>query len=151
MALAATACTSGKGPSGSSASPSASAASSPAPTGPATVGVATTSLGPILVDGSGRTLYLFLADTGTSSTCYTACAVAWPPPLTKGAPKAAAGANASDLSATTRTDGTTQITYAGHPLYYYVGDTKPGQTTGQALNQFGALWYVVSPSGNKVG
>ena len=133
-----------------SASPSTSPAASPAATG-ATIAVATNSkLGQILVDGKGMTLYLFVADTGTSSTCYTSCAQVWPPVLTSGPPQAGAGATASLLGTTTRTDGTTEVTYAGHPLYYFVQDKQPGDTTGQGVNGFGGLWWVLTPSGAAV-
>jgi predicted lipoprotein with Yx(FWY)xxD motif len=93
------------------------------------------------------TVYLFVADTGTSSTCNTACATVWPPVLTTGAPQAGTGATASLVGTTTRTDGTIEVTYAGHPLYYFVQDKSPGDTTGQGVNSFGALWWVLSPSG----
>jgi predicted lipoprotein with Yx(FWY)xxD motif len=93
------------------------------------------------------TLYLFVADTGTTSNCYTSCATIWPPVLTTGAPQAGAGANASLLGTTTRTDGKIEVTYAGHPLYYFVQDKAAGDTTGQGVNGFGGLWWVVSPSG----
>jgi predicted lipoprotein with Yx(FWY)xxD motif len=117
----------------------------------ATVAVATSStLGQILVDGSGRTLYLFAADTGTTSTCYGQCAQYWPPLLTSGAPIAGTGANASLLGTTPRTDGSTEVTYAGHPLYYVLTDKNPGDTTGQAVNNYGALWYVVGPDGKQI-
>jgi len=132
---------------GGSNSPSSGA--SPASTGvAATVAVATNSkLGQILVDGAGKTLYLFAADTGTASTCSGSCAQYWPPLLTNGAPQAGAGANASLLSTTKRSDGTTEVTYGGHPLYYVITDHNPGDTTGQEVNNFGALWLVVSPAG----
>jgi predicted lipoprotein with Yx(FWY)xxD motif len=137
-------------PSASSVSPSA-AASSPSPSAPETgetIKVATNAtLGQILVDESGMTVYLFVADTGTTSTCYTSCATIWPPVLTTGAPQAGAGANASLLGTTTRTDGKIEVTYAGHPLYYFVQDKGAGDTTGQGINGFGGLWWVVSPSG----
>jgi predicted lipoprotein with Yx(FWY)xxD motif len=129
-----------------SPSPAASASPSPAATG-ATIAVATSKLGQILVDGNGMTLYLFVADTGTTSTCYTSCATIWPPVLTTGAPQAGAGANASLLGTTTRTDGKIEVTYAGHPLYYFVQDKASGDTTGQGINGFGGLWWVLSPSG----
>ena len=109
--------------------------------------MATTKVGQILVDGNGITVYLFVADTGTTSTCYTSCAALWPPVLTTGAPQAGTGANASLLGTTTRTDGKVEVTYAGHPLYYFVQDKAPGDTTGQGINGFGGLWWVVSPSG----
>jgi len=107
-------------------------------------------LGQILVDGAGKTIYLFGADTGSSSTCYTTCAQIWPPVLTSGPPQAGTGANASLLGTTTRTDGKTEVTYAGHPLYYFVQDKATGDTTGQGVNGFGGLWWVVSPSGAAV-
>ena len=133
----------------SSSAPSGQAAPSGQSTG-AVVAVAGSPLGQLLVDGSGRTLYLFEADTSTSSTCYGPCAQAWPPLLSTGTPTAGTGANAADLGTTTRNDGKAEVTYHGHPLYYYVGDGKPGDTTGQALNQFGAKWYVLAPSGDKI-
>ena len=116
----------------------------------ATVAVATNStLGQILVDGNGRTLYLFVADT-TTSTCYGQCAQYWPPLLTSGQPVAGTGANASLLGTTQRTDGSTEVTYAGHPLYYVLTDKNPGDATGQAVNNYGALWYVVGPDGKQI-
>ena len=118
---------------------------------PATIAVAANpKLGQILVDGTGRTVYLFVADQGTTSVCYTDCAAAWPPVLTHGAPQAGAGANASLLGTTTRKDGSTEVTYAGHPLYYFIADKSAGDTTGQKLNNFGGPWYVVSPSGMEI-
>lgn len=132
---------------------STSAASTPAPTpnGPATVAVAANAkLGQILVDGGGRTLYLFEADKGTSSTCYGSCATYWPPLLTNGSPAASGGADAMLLGTAKRTDGSVEVTYNGHPLYYVVTDHNPGDATGQAVNNFGALWYVVGPTGNKI-
>jgi predicted lipoprotein with Yx(FWY)xxD motif len=135
------------GSSGQSATSPAPSASAPA----ATVAVASNpKLGQILVDGNGRTLYLFEADKGTSSTCYGACATYWPPLLTGGAPAAGTGVNASLLGMSKRTDGTTEVTYAGHPLYYVVTDHNPGDATGQGVNNFGAAWYVVGADGNKI-
>ena len=131
------------------ATPSASPAASPAATS-ATIAVATSKLGQILVDGKGITLYLFVADTGTASTCYTSCATLWPPVITTGAPQAGAGADAMLLGTTTRTDGKIEVTYAGHPLYYFVQDKSAGDTTGQGVNGFGGLWWVVSPSGTAI-
>jgi len=104
-------------------------------------------LGQILVDDKGMTLYLFVADTGTASTCYTSCANVWPPLLTDGTPQAGTGVDASLLGTTTRTDGKVEVTYAGHPLYYFVKDKAPGDITGQGINGFGGLWWVVSPAG----
>lgn len=118
--------------------------------GGAKVDLASNKLGKILVDSKGVTLYLFVADTGTKSTCYGACAGAWPPLTTKGQPVAGSGVSSKLLGTTKRTDGTEEVTYAGHPLYYYAGDTGPGQTTGQALPQFGAPWYVLGASGTAI-
>jgi len=128
-------------------SPAPAASPSAAAVAGTTVAVATNKLGQILVDGRGMTVYLFVADTGTASTCYTSCATIWPPVLTTGAPQAGTGADASLLGTTKRTDGTTEVTYAGHPLYYFVKDKAPGDTTGQGVNGFGALWWVLSPTG----
>jgi predicted lipoprotein with Yx(FWY)xxD motif len=118
-----------------------------AASGPAVVMTKTGSAGTYLTDGSGKSLYLFAADTGGKSVCNGACAAAWPPLITSGKPTAGTGATASMLTTITRTDGKTQVVYAGHPLYYYVADTAAGQTTGQGLNQFGGLWWLVSPAG----
>jgi predicted lipoprotein with Yx(FWY)xxD motif len=110
-----------------------------------------TALGSILVDSKGMTVYLFDKDTGPTSTCYGACATYWPPVVTKGAPVAGAGAKASLLGTSKRTNGTLQVTYAGHPLYYYLADSKPGQTNGQGIVEFGAKWHAVRPNGAPVG
>jgi predicted lipoprotein with Yx(FWY)xxD motif len=118
--------------------------------GPATISVRSSSLGQILVGGNGKSLYLFEADTSTQSTCSGACAQAWPPLTTNGAPNAAGGASASLLGTTKRSDGTTQVTYSGHPLYYFVSDTKPGDTNGEGSTAFGAGWDVLSPAGAKI-
>ena len=116
----------------------------------ATVATATSSLGRVLVDGQGRTLYLFEKDKGRRSACSGTCATYWPPLRTKGKPIAVRGAARSLLGVTRRADGTSQVTYGGHPLYLFVQDTKPGQTRGQDLHDFGAAWYVVSPAGKKI-
>jgi predicted lipoprotein with Yx(FWY)xxD motif len=107
-------------------------------------------LGQILVDESGMTVYLFLSDTPTTSTCYSTCATVWPPVVTTGAPQAGAGAQASLLGTITRTDGKVEVTYAGHPLYYFVQDKAAGDVKGQGINGFGALWWVLSPSGTAI-
>jgi predicted lipoprotein with Yx(FWY)xxD motif len=116
----------------------------------ATVAVASGSLGQFLVDGGGRTLYLFEADTGTTSTCAGPCLQAWPAVTTSGAPHAGNGAQAARLGTTRRDDGTMQVTYNGHPLYYFISDTKSGDITGEGITSFGAGWDVVSPAGNKI-
>lgn len=144
--------------SGGSAYPQSTATTTSAPTAAASgSGVATVSvahsgeLGSILVAGpKRRTVYLFAADRGPSSTCSSACAEVWPPVTTTASPKAAGGAVSADLGTITRSDGTRQVTYKGHPLYYYVGDPNSGDTSGQGINSFGAPWYVLSPSGNTV-
>jgi predicted lipoprotein with Yx(FWY)xxD motif len=125
----------------------AKAPAAAAGTGAARVASASHGAGPMLVDAHGRTLYLFKADTGTRSACSGACATAWPPVTTKGAPKAGSGARAELLGTARRADGTTQVTYAGHPLYTFAGDTGAGQLDGQGTNAFGGLWWVVAPSG----
>jgi predicted lipoprotein with Yx(FWY)xxD motif len=104
-------------------------------------------LGPILVDSQGFTLYDFHKDKGGMSACYRACAAAWPPLTTSGAPTAQKGTKASLLGTVMRTDGSEQVTYAGHPLYTYAGDSAPGQANGNDLDQFGAEWYALTPSG----
>jgi predicted lipoprotein with Yx(FWY)xxD motif len=114
-----------------------------------TLSVATTGLGNILGDSRGRTLYLFQKDSGTSS-CFGACAAAWPPLRSNGKPTVGSALNASRVGTTTRSDGKPQITYNGHPLYLYGGDEKPGDTNGQGLTAFGAPWWMLSPAGNQV-
>lgn len=118
--------------------------------GRATIAAAPSSLGRILVNGQGRTLYLFERDTRRKSTCYGACASVWPSVTTSGAPKAGRGADRRKLGTTRRRNGTLQVTYNGHPLYTYTGDAKRGQTNGEGIDGFGGEWYVVSPAGAKV-
>ena len=115
-----------------------------------TVKIAGSPLGRILVDSKGITLYDFVKDKGTTSACYGACAALWPPLITHGKPVAGRGARASLLGTTKRKDGKLQVTYGGHPLYYFVTDRKPGQTTGQGLNQFGGPWWVITPAGKEI-
>jgi predicted lipoprotein with Yx(FWY)xxD motif len=118
--------------------------------GVATVTAASSKLGMVLVDGSGRTLYLFEKDQPNQSACSGACVAAWPVDQSSGTPKAGSGVKASLLGMIKRGDGTTQITYNHHPLYYYAGDSQPGQHNGQGLNAFGAAWFVVAPAGGAV-
>jgi predicted lipoprotein with Yx(FWY)xxD motif len=108
------------------------------------------SLGRLLTDGRGRTLYLFEADKPNVSKLSGAGLSIWPPFAATGRLQAKSGALAAKIGTITGADGKPQVTYDRHPLYYYVGDAKPGQTSGQALNQFGAEWYVLAPSGNKI-
>jgi predicted lipoprotein with Yx(FWY)xxD motif len=116
----------------------------------ATVATHPSRYGKILFDGRGRALYLFGRDHTSRSTCSGACATAWPPFLTNGAPKAGPGIRASLLATTRRANGSLQVTYAGHPLYYYQGDSKPGQVKCQGANNFGGLWLVVNPTGKPI-
>lgn len=118
--------------------------------GGASVALANSNLGKILVDGKGRTLYLFEADKGSASACDGACASAWPPLTTAGEPIARSGASASKLGTAERSDGTTAVTYNGHPLYTFAGDSAPGQASGQGSDAFGAEWYVLSAAGNAI-
>jgi predicted lipoprotein with Yx(FWY)xxD motif len=118
--------------------------------GAATVVAAGSRLGTILVDGSGRTLYLFAKDRPDQSACAGVCAAAWPVDHTGGAPRAGNGVKASLLATIRRGDGTTQVTYNHHPLYYYAGDGQAGEQNGQAMNAFGAAWYAVTPAGGAV-
>jgi predicted lipoprotein with Yx(FWY)xxD motif len=107
-------------------------------------------LGKILTDGNGRTLYDFPIDKGTMSVCYGACASLWPPYTTSATPVAGQGVSQALIGTSKRKDGSTEVTYAGHPLYYYAPDRKQGQITGQALDQFGAPWYALAPSGREI-
>ena len=114
------------------------------------VAAASSPLGKIIVDGRGRTLYLFAKDRNGKSACSGSCAVYWPPLIASGKPKAGAGAKQSLLGTTRRADGRMQVTYRHHPLYRYAGDSSKGQTNGQGLNASGGLWWVLSPAGNKI-
>jgi predicted lipoprotein with Yx(FWY)xxD motif len=130
---------------GAGGSPSGSQASKGA-----LVALGKTGLGKVLVDARGRALYLFEQDKPRTSSCYGACAAYWPPLLSGAKPRSGKGVRASLLGVTRRTDGTRQVTYAGHPLYRFVGDSAPGQTGGQGLDDFGGGWYVVAASGRAV-
>jgi predicted lipoprotein with Yx(FWY)xxD motif len=114
------------------------------------ISVRSTSLGKTLVDANGRTLYLFEGDRADVSTLSAAGAAVWPRFVSAGPVKAENGAQAALIGTTTSPTGVMQVTYEGHPLYYYVGDSSPGSTRGQSLNEFGALWYVLGPSGNAI-
>jgi predicted lipoprotein with Yx(FWY)xxD motif len=115
-----------------------------------TVGVANESLGNILVDAQGRTLYLFQRDSRTKSACTGACAAQWPPLGARGKPTVGSGAKSSLVSTSARPDGRRQVAYNGHPLYLFAGDQKSGDTNGQGINAYGGLWYVLSPSGDQI-
>ena len=160
IALAVAGCGGSSGGQGGSAygggtSQSTAAASAPAPpasnsSGAASITLANSALGKILVNSKGQTLYLFQADKGSASTCNGACASAWPPVITNGAPIASAGVSSAKLGTTRRSDGTTEVVCNGHPLYTFAGDSSPGETTGEGNEGFGAEWDVVSASGNKI-
>jgi predicted lipoprotein with Yx(FWY)xxD motif len=107
--------------------------------------------GTVLVDGKGRTLYLFRKDKTDKSRCSGQCAADWPPLLTTGRPKVSGLVRKSLLGTTKRDDGKTQVTYNGHPLYLYIGDLKAGDMNGQGVSAFGARWYAVTPSGRRLG
>src|SRR4051794_29236285 len=142
----------GDGAAGGSASASPYGSSRPpgGAGGATQVRTARTTLGTVLVDARGRTLYLFEEDTTAKSTCTGACASIWPPLTSTGPVTAGPGVDAAKLGSSRRSDGTNEVTYAGHPLYTYTGDGKAGDTTGQGLDQFGAEWYVLAPTGQKI-
>ena len=127
--------------------PLASAAGSPSSP---VVSTAKTSLGRILVNASGHTLYLFEKDKNGKSSCTGQCTTFWPPLIATGKPRAQAGVKASLMGTTKRADGRLQVTYNHHPLYAFVKDKKKGDTKGENLDAFGAEWYAVSVSGTKV-
>jgi predicted lipoprotein with Yx(FWY)xxD motif len=107
--------------------------------------------GNVLFDGKGRAIYLFTRDAGEGkSRCYGDCARAWPPVMTRGKPRPSAGVDGDKLGTTKRRSGKRQVTYNGHPLYYYVSDTEPGEITCQDVDEFGGIWFVVKPGGRPV-
>ena len=155
--LALAACSSNDNTGGSTGStgagsPTESTAPSPSET-PASGGGETevqsedSALGTILVDSKGNTLYVFMNDTGDTSTCTGDCAATWPALIATGEVKAGGGVTGSLLSTSARDDGTTQVTYNGHPLYHFAGDQAPGDTNGEGV---GGIWFVVSPAGDPV-
>jgi predicted lipoprotein with Yx(FWY)xxD motif len=121
-----------------------------AATSATSVGVSQSKFGRILVDGHGRSLYLFDRDRNRKSSCYGGCAGEWPPLIVSGKPHAASGVKAALLGRTKRRDGRWQVTFRGHPLYTFAGDAAKGQTNGEGLDDFGGWWYLVSPAGVKV-
>jgi predicted lipoprotein with Yx(FWY)xxD motif len=155
--LAAVACSSSASSSSttpaSTGTPAAAGSSSASASGSASGTVITTaksSGGDFLTNSSGRAIYLFMADSNNKSACSGACASAWPPVTTTGSPTASGSAMASELSTITRSDGTKQVTYDGHPLYYFAGDTGAGTDRGQGVDGFGAKWWLVAPSGSSI-
>ena len=149
LAVAIAGCGGGGGGGGGGAY-GAARATTPSSGGKASVKLASTELGKVIVDAKGRTLYLFEADKGPMSACSGACASVWPPLTTSGKPSAGEGVTASKLGTTKRSDGATEVTYNGHPLYTYAGDSAPGQTSGQGLDDYGAEWYALSAGGSKI-
>lgn len=136
---------------GGSAGETEAAKSPPgAESGAAVLTVATApKVGAILVNSDGFTVYDFHKDKGTVSSCYGACAGVWPPVTTQGAPQVGEGATASKLGTTKRKDGTVQVTYAGHPLYTYAADKKPGEANGHDFSSYGAQWYALKGNGEE--
>ncbi len=132
-------------PAGAS-SPSSGASSS----GGTVITTASSSAGTFLTNSSGRAVYLWAKDTGDMSNCNGACAGAWPPVTTTATATASGSAKASDIGTITRSDGTKQVTYDGHPLYYFSGDSGPGTASGQGSDGFGAKWWLVAPTGSDV-
>jgi predicted lipoprotein with Yx(FWY)xxD motif len=108
-------------------------------------------VGMVVVDSNGMTVYDFHKDKGTTSSCYGPCAEAWPPVLTEGEPSVGNGASSSKLGTTERKDGTMQVTYAGHPIYTFVEDKKPGEANGNDTSAFGAQWYALKGNGEEAG
>jgi predicted lipoprotein with Yx(FWY)xxD motif len=127
-----------------------SAAPAKARTG-AKIKLRSTKLGRVLVDSRGRTLYRFMKDTGRRSHCSGLCASNWPAVTTKGLPRGGSGVSTRQLGTTRRSGGVRQVTYHGHPLYTFVGDSRAGQTNGQGVSAFGARWYAVTASGARAG
>ena len=133
--------------SSAAASSSATSTASTVTASGAVVKVTHGAKGAYLTNGSGRALYLWVADKNGKSTCSAACAQAWPPLTTKGTPTGSGGVASAKLTTITRSDGTKQVVYNGHPLYYFAGDTGAGTTTGQGSSSFGAKWWLVTPAG----
>jgi predicted lipoprotein with Yx(FWY)xxD motif len=144
-----TAASSGSAATSTSAS-NAAATATPAAAKGVSISTASGPNGTYLTGAGGRALYLWVADSGGMSSCSGACAKAWPPLTTKGKPLAGKGVTASDLGTIKRSDGSTQVTYKGHPLYYFIDDKSAGSTNGQGSDAFGAPWWIVSPSGTAI-
>jgi predicted lipoprotein with Yx(FWY)xxD motif len=149
VALFVAACGSSSSSSSSPSSTASAVASNTAVNG-IKISTAKGSGGVYLTGASGRALYLWTADTGDKSSCSGACAQAWPPLLTKATPAVTGGVNASDIGTITRSNGDKQVTYKGHPLYYFAGDRSAGSVSGQGSSQFGAKWWLVAPSGTAI-
>ncbi len=151
VALGLAAC--GSGTTGYGSGGGASSSTTPLPAqsaGGQTISTSSGPLGTYLTDGSGRTVYLWEADASGTSKCTGACASVWPPVTTTGAPQASGGAMATDLGTLKRSDGSMQVTYGGHPLYYFIKDSGAGQANGEGSNGFGAKWWLVAPTGGAI-
>jgi predicted lipoprotein with Yx(FWY)xxD motif len=152
IALAASACSSSLSSNGATAAPAASSATAQPSMAATTIDLQSASGidDKFLADGQGRALYLFEADKGSTSTCTGACAAAWPPVTASAMPMAGGGVSQSMFGTTKRADGTEQLTYNGHPLYYFSADTGSGTAKGQGVKAFGSDWYVVNAKGSKI-
>ena len=137
-------------PSAAATAPAATSSPTTAPAKAPTLTVSASRYGRIVVDASGRTLYLFDAETAGVPRCYGACAAAWPPLMTASDPVAAPDLAQSLVATATRSDGSTQVTYNGHPLYYWAGDHAPGEIGCQAAIEYGGGWYVLDAQGGKI-
>lgn len=157
VALVAVAACSSSSSSAASSAPAAGASSASASASGSATGAAgtvlTTRSGPhgrYLTNGTGRAVYLWTADSKGKSKCTGACAAVWPPVPATGTVTASGGVAARDLSTITRSDGSKQVAYDGHALYYFAGDSAAGQTNGEGINGFGAKWWLVSPAGTAI-
>ncbi len=144
---------SASGSGGSSAPPSSASSSTSAPSGGSATGTTVVThkgpMGTYLTDSKGRAVYLFASDTSTMSSCNASCLVLWPALTTNGMPHGT-GAATAKIGTIKDSSGATQVTYNGHPLYYYSGDNGAGQTNGEGINNFGAKWWLVSPAGKQL-
>ena len=154
LAACSSAASSSSTPAASGATSTPAATASPTATGGSAtalvISTKSSSAGAFLTNGSGRAIYLWEKDSMNSSACSGGCASAWPPVTATGGLTAAGGVNKADLSTFTRSDGTKQVAYDGHPLYYFVGDSKPDEATGQGSDSFGAKWWLVDPAGTAI-
>jgi len=152
LGLVAAACSSGTAATGSDQHGSSSKPAAVGSAGPAAISTSTASgiEGKFLVGSHGRALYMFEADENGKSSCSGACAQSWPHDTATGAPAAGSGVKPALLGTVKRPDGTKQLTYNGHPLYYFSGDTGSSTAHGQGVKAFGSDWYVMSPGGSKI-
>jgi predicted lipoprotein with Yx(FWY)xxD motif len=149
-AVAAAACGGGSSKSTSAASPAHPSASPAHAAATVTIETHSGPVGTYLTDGSGRALYLFAADKGSTSTCYGQCAKFWPPLVSGTTARTTGGAQAAMVGTTSRTDGSKQVTYDGHPLYYFLEDKAPGDIKGQGLNASGGFWWLLAANGSTI-